>query len=157
MKKRRSWIWIPMYPECDKVKETVMKNIFSREYKQRLKLVLKSNLGWKNKILAINTWAVAVVRYGARVLKWWKQELLSISKKTMKWMAMNGALHLRSNLQDLRAKTKRGSRIDTRGNVCEVGWKEFNILCKECDWRIFHSSEENWNVDKQRKHGEECI
>ena len=34
-----------MYPECDKVKETVMKNIFSREYKQRLKLILKSNLG----------------------------------------------------------------------------------------------------------------
>ena len=36
-------------------------------------------------------------------------------------MAMNGALNLRSNLQDLHAKTKTGSRIDKRGNVCEVG------------------------------------
>ena len=33
-------------------------------------MVLKSKLNGKNKIQAINTWAVAVMRYGAGIMKW---------------------------------------------------------------------------------------
>ena len=32
--------------------------------------MLKSKLNGKNKIQAINTWAVAVMRYGAGIIKW---------------------------------------------------------------------------------------
>ena len=42
------------------------------EYKRRLKLVLRSKLNGKNKISAINTWAVAVIRYGAGIIGWSK-------------------------------------------------------------------------------------
>ena len=54
--------------QMDKIKEGEMKDQFTREYKRRLKLVLRSKLIGKNKISAINTWAVAVVRYGAGII-----------------------------------------------------------------------------------------
>ena len=41
--------------EYDKVKEKAMKDLFTADYKWRLKLVLKSKSSGKNKISAINT------------------------------------------------------------------------------------------------------
>ena len=41
--------------ETDHLKEKEMKDLFSKEYKRRLKLVLKSKLSGKNKIMAANT------------------------------------------------------------------------------------------------------
>ena len=55
--------------EVDSVKEGEMKIQCQKEYKRRLKMVLKSKLNGKNKIQAINTWAVAVIRYGAGIIK----------------------------------------------------------------------------------------
>ena len=52
-----------------------MKKRFAKEYKRRLKLVLKSKLNGKNKINAINTWAVSVLRYGVGIIIWTKEEL----------------------------------------------------------------------------------
>ena len=40
--------------ETDELKEKEMKDLFSKEYKCRLKLVLKSKLSGKNKIMAAN-------------------------------------------------------------------------------------------------------
>ena len=56
--------------EMDKIKEVEMKEAFTTEYYRRLGLVLDSKLNGRNKITAINTWAVAVLRYGAGILKW---------------------------------------------------------------------------------------
>ena len=57
--------------ELDKIKETDMKDKFASEYKRRLKLVLKSKLNGKNKIIAIKTWAVSVLKWTADKLKPW--------------------------------------------------------------------------------------
>ena len=46
-----------------------MKAEFVREY-NRSRLILRSKLNERNKIKAINTWAVAIMRYGAGVLEW---------------------------------------------------------------------------------------
>ena len=54
--------------EKDHLKEKEMKDLFSKEYKRRLKLMLKSKLSGKNKIMAANTWAVAILRYSADVV-----------------------------------------------------------------------------------------
>ena len=40
-----------------------MKKITIKEYKRKLRLVLKSKPDGKNKITAINAWAVALLRY----------------------------------------------------------------------------------------------
>ena len=52
--------------ELDEIKEHEMKNKVTAEYKRRL--ILKSKLNGKNKIQAINTWAVALLRYGAGII-----------------------------------------------------------------------------------------
>ena len=52
-----------------------MKADFIREYIRKLRLILRSKLNGKNKIKTINSWAVAIIRYGAGVLEWRFDEL----------------------------------------------------------------------------------
>ena len=56
--------------ETDKIKEKEMMGKFTKEYLRRLRLILRSKLNGRNKIMAVNTWAVSVMRYGAGILKW---------------------------------------------------------------------------------------
>jgi hypothetical protein len=79
--------------ELDKIMEGEMKRKFVKEHGRRLRLVLKSKLNGRNKIMAMNTWAVALLRYGAGVWKWTKDEIAAIDRKTRKLMTMYGALH----------------------------------------------------------------
>ena len=67
--------------ESDKIKENDMKLQFVKEYKRRVRLILKSKLNGRNKITAINTWAVAVLKYGADILNWNVEELKELDRK----------------------------------------------------------------------------
>ena len=55
--------------EYDRVKEQEMKDKFRNEYFRRTKLILKSKLNRRNKIMALNTWAVSILKYCAAILK----------------------------------------------------------------------------------------
>jgi len=46
----------------DNIKEE-MKEKTTKEYKRRMRLILKLKLNGKNKITAMNKWAVAIFRY----------------------------------------------------------------------------------------------
>ncbi len=96
--------------ELDKVKEKEMKEKTIREYKRRLRLILKSKLNGKNKITAINTWAVAIFRYGAGIIDWKDSELKSIDRTTRKNLTMYGAMHPKSDVDRLYVKRKEGGR-----------------------------------------------
>ena len=56
--------------ELDKIKETEMKEKTTKEYKRRQRLILKFKLNGRNNVTAINTWAVAIFRYGAERIQW---------------------------------------------------------------------------------------
>ena len=75
-----------------------MRDRFAR---RRLKLVLKSKLNGRDKILAINTWAVSVLRYRADILKWIKDELKNMDRKLRKIMTLHGAFHPKSDTDRL--------------------------------------------------------
>ena len=96
--------------ELDKIKENEMKEKTIKEYKRRLRLILKSKLNGKNKITAINTWAVAIFRYGAGIIDWKESELKSIDGKTRKMLTMYGAMHPKSDVDRLYIKRKEGGR-----------------------------------------------
>ena len=49
--------------ELDGIMERDMKERFSEEYFRRFKLIFKSGLNDKNKVLAANTWAISLLRY----------------------------------------------------------------------------------------------
>ena len=53
----------------DGVKEKDMNDVLEYEYLRTLKLVINSKLNGGNKIKAVNTWAVAVLRYGGGVIR----------------------------------------------------------------------------------------
>ena len=56
--------------ETDHLKEKEMKDLFSKEYKRRLKLVLNSKLSGKNKNMPTTTGAVTILRYSAGIVEW---------------------------------------------------------------------------------------
>ena len=61
-----------------------MKIKVTTEYKRRLRLILKSKLNGKNKIQAINTWVVALLRYGAGIINWKVDELKKWTERRQK-------------------------------------------------------------------------
>ena len=87
-----------------------MKNKVTTEYKRRLRQILKSKLNGKNKIQAINTWAVALLRYGAGIINWKVAELKKINRTTRKTLTIYGAFHPKSDVDRLYLKRKHGGR-----------------------------------------------
>ena len=74
--------------ETEKIKEKEMKEKFSKDYLRRLRLILRSKLNRRKKIMAVNTWAVLVIRYGAGILKWNTDSLKNLDWRTRKFMKM---------------------------------------------------------------------
>ena len=61
--------------EADGVKHEEMKDQIKKEYIRRVRNIVKSKLNGGNIILAINSRAVFVVRYGGGIISWTKIEL----------------------------------------------------------------------------------
>ena len=96
--------------EYDRVKEQETKDKFKNEYFRREKLILKSKLNGRNKIMALNTWAVSILRYGAGILKCNKNELQEMDRKTRTFMTLNKELHPRNDGGRLYVSRKNGGR-----------------------------------------------
>ena len=96
--------------EADDLKRSEMKERIKKEYKRRVRKVLETKLNGHNLIKAINTWAVAVVRYSAPFLGWNKDELQALDRRTRKLMTMHKALHPKSNVERLYLPRKEGGR-----------------------------------------------
>ena len=94
----------------DKFMEAQMKSKFVKEYERRLRLVLKSKLSGRNKIMAMNTWAVALLRNLADTLKWSKAEIAAMDCNTCKLMTMYGAFHPKSDIHRLYLQREKGGR-----------------------------------------------
>ena len=69
-----------------------MKVKIRKEYKRRIKLVLKSKLNTRNKIAAINTLAVPVISYSYGVTDWKLDEIQNLDRMTRKQLSMNWML-----------------------------------------------------------------
>ena len=95
--------------KIDQIKEKEMKEKFSKEYLRRLRLILRSKLNGRNKIMAVNTWAVPVMRYGAGILKWNTDELKSFDR-TKKFMTMHRALHPKNDVDRVYRNRELGGR-----------------------------------------------
>ena len=63
--------------------------------------------------MAVNTWAVSVMRYGVGILKWITDELKRLERRTRKFMAMHGALHPKSDVDRVYLSREMGGRGST--------------------------------------------
>ena len=87
-----------------------MKQKTRKEYKDRVRKVMKLKLNGRNVIKANNTWAIPLIRYGAGIINWTKNEIDEIDRKTRKMLNMYGGLHQKSNVDRLYLKRENGGR-----------------------------------------------
>ena len=73
-------------------------------------MILKSKFNGKDKMTAINTWAVAIFRYGAGIIDWKGSKLQSVDRKTRKTLPVYGAMHPKGDVDRLYTKRKEGGR-----------------------------------------------
>ena len=132
--------------ESNYIHEKRMKEQFRKEYLRRTRLVLQSKLNGRNKISAINTWAVSLMRYGAGIINWRKDELKEIDRRTRKLMTMNKALNPNSDVARLYVKRKDGGRGLISIEDC-VKEEENNLA-----WYVQNSNEEMLQIVKLHGH-----
>ena len=96
--------------EADKIKMEEMKNKVRKDYYRRIRKVLQSKLNGGNVIKAMNSWAVAAVRYTAGIVDWKVDELKNMDRKTRKIMTMNHALHPKADVDRLYVSRGQGGR-----------------------------------------------
>ena len=61
-------------------------------------------------VIAVNTWAASVMRYGVGILKWNTDELKSLNRRTRKFITMHGELHLKSDIDRVYLSKEMGGR-----------------------------------------------
>ena len=96
--------------EVEGIKHLEMKELVRKEYFRRVKKILKSKLKGGNTIKAINSRAVSIIRYGAGIVDWTKEELQEMDRKTRKLLTINRALHPRADADRLYLKRSEGGR-----------------------------------------------
>ena len=96
--------------EADDIMHTEMKDKIKKEYYRRVRQLTSSKLNGGNTIRAINSRAVSLVRYSAGILKWTKDELKAIDRKTRKIMTMNKMYHPQSDTDKLYIPRIEGGR-----------------------------------------------
>ncbi|XP_063599498.1 uncharacterized protein LOC134775819 [Penaeus indicus] len=96
--------------ESDDIMSEEMKKNIKNEYLRRIGKILKSKLNGGNIITAINSRAVAVVRYSAGIVKWTKEEMRKMDRKTRKFLTINRCLHPQADVDRLYVKRSEGGR-----------------------------------------------
>ena len=74
--------------EANNIMHTEIKDKIQKENYRRLRQLTSSKLNGRNTIRAINSWVVSIVRYSAGILKWTKDELKVMDRKTQKIMTL---------------------------------------------------------------------
>jgi len=85
------------------------KEKLKKEY-LRLKLVLGTELNAKNKIQAIGSLAVPVLRYSFGIINWHQEKLQKLDRKTRKLLTIHGQHHPKPAVDRLYVPRKQGGR-----------------------------------------------
>ena len=76
----------------------------------RLRLVLGTELSAKNKIHAIGSLAVSILRYICGIVNWHQEELQKLDRKTRKLLTIHGQHHPKADVDHLYVPRKQGGR-----------------------------------------------
>ena len=81
-----------------------------KEYKRRIKLMLKYELNTRNKIAAINILAVPVILYSYGVIDWKLDEMQNLDRMTRKQLCMNQMLANKADIDRIYLSCQEGGR-----------------------------------------------
>ena len=96
--------------ESNSIQHSNMWETLHREYFRRVKMVLRTELYGRNKILAINGFALPVLTYGFGVIHWRTTDLQQLDRRTRKLLSMPGVHHPAADVDRLYASCTKGSQ-----------------------------------------------
>ena len=79
--------------ESNGIQHSMMRERLRHEYFCRVKVVLRTELYGRNKILAINGFALLVLTYGFGVIHWGCTDLQQLNRRTRKLLSMHDVHH----------------------------------------------------------------
>jgi len=100
---------IPALNTLDSYKYLV-KDLIVSSYKKRIKKLLKSSLNARNLIVAINVWAIPLVRYTAGLIKWTQAEVRALDISTRMMLNMYKCFSMKDDIDRLYVPRQRGGR-----------------------------------------------
>ena len=87
-----------------------MKGKIQKQYKRRVKLVLKSKLNARNKIAAVNTPAVPVIVYSYGIINLKLDEIQDLDRMTRKQLCINWMLAKKADIDRIYLSCLEGGR-----------------------------------------------
>ena len=78
---------------------------------------MASKLNGRNSVDALNAWAVSVVRYSAGIVKWRKDEMKEMDRKTRKIICIRELMDIKKQLN-----------YYTVNSIRKISWKFFDLL-----------------------------
>ena len=96
--------------ESNGIQHSMMRERRRREYFRRVKVVLRTELYGRDKILAINGFALPVLTYGFGVIHWGCMDLQQLDRRTRKLLSMHGVHHSSADVDRLYAPCSDGGR-----------------------------------------------
>ena len=96
--------------ESNGIQHSTMREKLRREYFRRVKMVLRTELYGRNKVLAINGLALPVLTYSFGVIHWRTTDLQQLDRRTRKLLTMHGVHHPSADVDRLYAPCHEGGR-----------------------------------------------
>ena len=100
-----------------------MKEKIRKEYLWRVRLIQRTELNGRNKIEAVNSFAVPVVQYSLDHIDWKISELKKIDTKTRKLLNMHKMLHPKEDMERLYIPRKDEGRGLIEVETARNGWR----------------------------------
>jgi hypothetical protein len=86
------------------------KEKLKKKYVRRLRLILNTELSAKNKMQAIGSLAVPVLRHNFGIINWHQKEIQKLDRQTRKILTIHGQHHPRADIDHLYVPRKEGGR-----------------------------------------------
>jgi hypothetical protein len=96
--------------QLNDIKNSAVKEKTTAEYKRRVKAILRTELRGKNKIEAINSLAIPVVRYTGGIIKWNKEDLQNMDRATRKLLCAHRGFAQKDDVDRLYVRRENGGR-----------------------------------------------
>ena len=133
--------------EGDGINHASTKEKIRKEYYQRIRLVLKTELNSKNRIEAINTLAVPVVQYSFNIINWTLADLNRLDTKTCKLLTSNKMHHPKADVDRLYLPRSSGGRamieLETSYKTTTIGMQKYLTVSNDWMIQLVHQHEEN--------------
>ena len=94
--------------ESNGIQHSTMRERLRREYFRRVKMVLRTELYGRNKVLAINGLALPVLTYSFGVIHWRTTDLQQLDRRTRKLLTMHVVRHPSADVDRLYAPCNEG-------------------------------------------------